>query len=175
MIFIKMSRQYVYFLPILLLFFVGKIYFQDFLSYKTIVSHIFDWNSIEFLIRIPSKWVPMAPSLYEFWWGHPNGKQILYWMPPKYPPILLFMPIRLLVCKKFISFLENFPPLLLFGIVVYLGTLEYLHWYLFKYYVRTLGNWVKGGVPVHRIAKGQLISKCSFGVIVSTKIPTKNY
>ena len=27
--------------PILLFFFVGKIHFQDFLSYKIIVSHIF--------------------------------------------------------------------------------------------------------------------------------------
>ena len=53
---------------ILLFFFVGIIFFQDFLSYKTIVSNegssivsdIFAWKIIEFLIRIPSRWFTMA-------------------------------------------------------------------------------------------------------------------
>ena len=35
-------------------------FFQDFLLYKTIVSHIFAWNWIEFFIRIPSRWFTMA-------------------------------------------------------------------------------------------------------------------
>ena len=38
-----------------------------------------------------------------------------------------------------------------------------------------LSTWKNVNMNIDQIAKGQLISKCPFGVIISTKIPTKKF
>ena len=112
--------------PIRLFFFVGKINFQDLLSHKIIV---FAWNSIEFLIRIPSRWFPISPIRISHGDTQMEIKSFMVpsWMLPKLSPILLFRPIRLLI-----SFQEIFPPILLFSPIFLLVFQKISHLYFYS-------------------------------------------
>ena len=67
----------------------------------------------------------MAPIRNSDKQGHPNGKQFIYGpllsaiKTPSYTFIQTYTFINFKEVKNFISFSENFPPILLFGIVVY--------------------------------------------------------
>ena len=124
LIFSKMSHLYVYFH----LYFYSKQILMTFCQYFCI-------NSIEFLTRIPmqadgSQWLPLgilmetprwkANYLWSLIECHQTSHLYFYsglyvYQIPRNFPTYTFIQSYI-----FINFFENFPPILLFGIVVYL-------------------------------------------------------